>query len=370
MFALWRSVWSAAFHGQSACPPWSAIGVSTVVHLSAFGILGLIAIESRNTVVAPPAADSAWCEPDSGHGGPLAEQVQLDDELSEDPGGSSPGSVSLFIASEPKSPTPLVDRPFSSSLAASAPFDYHDIGSAVPSMTGGTGTQNTTGIGNGTGNGIGDGSGAGGSFFGVNTPGKKFVFVVDASSSMNHPFPGPGKTALGRVKLELLNCVSQMSEDQQFFIVYFNDRGIPMPARTLVSATAEVKQHYLTWMAKQKGEGQTEPEEALLLALRLKPDVIYFLTDGAFKYRVVKRVADMNHQRVAIHTVCFGNADGEKFMRMVSSQNGGTYQFVGFDSPEAAGAGEGTAAASEPAPPADETRVAANPDETSVEPRP
>ena len=206
---------------------------------------------------------------------------------------------------------------------------------------------------------------AGGSFFGVNTPGKKFVFVVDASSSMNHPFPGPGKTALGRVKLELLSCVSQMSEDQQFYIVYFNDRAIPMPARTMVSASLEAKQHYLTWMAKQKGEGQTEPEDALLLALRLKPDVIYFLTDGAFKYRVVKRVADMNRQRVAIHTVCFGNADGEKFMQMVASQNGGTYHFVGFDSPEAAGA-EGTTAAAAAASPADTERVAANPDETTA----
>jgi hypothetical protein len=362
VFALWRSVWSAAFQGQSACPPWSAIGVSTVVHLSAFGILGLIALESRNASLAPPAADSAWCEPDRGHGGPLAEQVQFDDELSEDPGGSSPGSVSLFIASEPKAPTPLVDRPFASSLAASAPFDYQDLGSAVRSVAGGTGTQNTSGIGNGTGNGIGDGSGAGGSFFGVNTPGKKFVFVVDASSSMNHPFPGPGKTALGRVKLELLSCVSQMSEDQQFFIVYFNDHAIPMPARELAFATREAKQHYLTWMAKQKGEGQTEPEEALLLALRLQPDVIYFLTDGAFKFRVVERVADMNRRRIAIHTVCFGNADGEKFMRMVSSQNGGTYHFVGFDSPEATGAGQGNAAVSESAPPADAERVAAQPD--------
>jgi hypothetical protein len=362
VFALWRSVWSAAFHGQGACPPWSAIGVSTVVHLSAFGILGLIAMESRNVSIAPSIAESAWCEPSADHGGTLSDQIQLDDQLSDDPGGSSPGSVSLFIASEPKSPTPVVDQHFSPSLAASAPFDYQDLGSAVRSVTGGTGTQNTTGIGNGIGNGIGDGSGTDGSFFGVNTPGKKFVFVVDASSSMNHPFPGPGKTALGRVKLELLSCVAQMSEDQQFFIVYFNDHAIPMPARELAVATPEAKQNYLTWMAKQKGEGQTEPEEALLLALRLQPDVIYFLTDGAFKYRVVKRVADMNRQRVAIHTVCFGNADGEKFMRMVSSQNGGTYQFVGFDSPEAAGTGQGTAAASEPAPPADAERVAAQPD--------
>jgi len=323
-------------------------------------ILGLIAMEGRSGPVAAPGADSAWCEPSAGHGGPLAEQIQLDDEVSENPGGSSPGSVSLFIGADPKAPTPIVEQHFSSSLAASAPFDYRDLGSAVRSVAGGTGTQNTTGIGNGTGNGIGDGSGSG-SFFGVNPPGKKFVFVVDASSSMNHPFPGPGKTALGRVKLELLSCVAQMSDDQQFFIVYFNDNAIPMPARELAFATPEAKQNYLTWMARQKGEGQTEPEEALLLALRLQPDVIYFLTDGVFKYRVIKRVADMNRQRVPIHTVCFGNADGEKFMRMISSQNSGTYHFVGFDSPEAAGGTE-TAAASEPAPPADTQRVAAQGD--------
>ena len=102
---------------------------------------------------------------------------------------------------------------------------------------------------------------------------------------------------------------------------------------------------------------------ALLAAERGRGGEAYFLTDGAFKYRVVKRVADMNRQHIAIHTVCFGNEDGEKFMRMVASQNNGTYQFVGFDSEEAQG--EPAEAAASVPPLTDEARVAARPDATT-----
>jgi hypothetical protein len=149
------------------------------------------------------------------------------------------------------------------------------------------------------------------------------------------------------VKLELLKCVTQMSPEQQFFIVFFNDEAHPMPANRLMEATPDAQRYYLRWMAGMKGGGMTEPESALLLALQLNPDVIYFLTDGAFKFRVVGRVHEMNRGGITIHTVGFGDKTGfggdgaERFMQMIADQNGGTYQFV---SAEAAGAADGNGA--------------------------
>jgi hypothetical protein len=174
---------------------------------------------------------------------------------------------------------------------------------------------------------VGDGTGT--SFFGLAARGRKFVFVVDASSSMRRPSHGPERTLFNRVKLEIVQSIRQMSEQQQFFIVFFNDSFFPMPATSLVAATPEAQARYLQWMAEMKSGGQTDPAAAIQLALQLEPDVIYFLSDGEFKYGLVKRIAAMNGGRVMINTVCFGGVeDDNKSLRMIAEQNGGTYHYV------------------------------------------
>src|SRR5690606_8639207 len=112
--------------------------------------------------------------------------------------------------------------------------------------------------------------------------------VVDCSRSMNHPHPGPGKTRIGRVKLELVRSVHNLEPNQQFFIIFFNERAYPMPAERLIEASDSSKLRYLRWMAGARADGQTDPSQALAMALRLQPDLIYFLTDGDFKPVIVK----------------------------------------------------------------------------------
>lgn len=190
------------------------------------------------------------------------------------------------------------------------------------------------GIGNGEGGGVGDGEGpgqGGGRFFGLNRPGKKIVYVVDCSLSMNHPHPGPAKTRLGRVKLELLNSVRGLHEDQEFFIIFFNDNAYPMPSDRLVEATNSSKKRFLEWMVKARPDGHTDPRMALLLGLRLQPDLLYFLTDGDFGAAVVKEVANVNQGRVAIHTIGFGDNVGEPLLKAIAEQNRGEYQFIPQD---------------------------------------
>jgi hypothetical protein len=182
------------------------------------------------------------------------------------------------------------------------------------------------GMGEGTGTAAGDGPGN--QFFGLTSPGRRVVFVVDASRSMNHPHPGPQRTRFGRVKLELVRSISQMTPDQEFFIVYFNDHALPMPARALAPATRSSQEKYLRWAVEMRADGQTDPEEALLLALALKPEVIYFLTDGVFKARIVKQVSQANRQRIAIHTIGFGDNEAEALLQQIAFQNWGTYRFI------------------------------------------
>lgn len=148
---------------------------------------------------------------------------------------------------------------------------------------------------------------------------------------MNAPYPGEARTRFGRVKLELLRTISAMTEEQQFFMIFFSDLPVPMPASRMVEATGGAKDLHLTWMARLQADGQTEPEAALLLALSLRPDVIYFLTDGVFDYGVVRRVTAANTRHVPINSIGFGDESAEKPLRDIAEKNGGTYKFIPAD---------------------------------------
>jgi hypothetical protein len=340
--AWWQTVRSALVGGRAARESWNAFGISSVVHLCVLGVLGLLVLPGSPDSGAALVVETLWSAPE-GPREPFPAEVGLDEDLSPDPGGSSLAPVPLVVGTDPLPPeVPPLDDP--ATRLSALLTQYTDLSQPVRPVGGGTGASDDAGTGQGLGDGVGDGSGS--TFFGLTAPGKKFAFVVDCSGSMNRPFDGPGKTLLGRVKLEILKCVAQMTPEQQFYIVFFNDGAIPMPSDALAAATPEAKQRYLRWMAGAKGGGNTEPEAALLLALRLEPDVIYFLTDGVFKYRVVRHVNEMNRRNVTIHTVCFGGGDNERFMREIASQNHGTYQFVSaaaaatLDTPPAAAAQE------------------------------
>ena len=190
---------------------------------------------------------------------------------------------------------------------------------------------------NGKGTGAGEGTGNGGGgrgFFGRGSAGEKVVFVVDSSQSMNHPHPGPGKSRLGRVKIELINSIRAMTPNQKFFIVFFNDGPIPMPADRLIEANDGAKLQYLRWMVGIPADGHTDPSMALLMALRLNPDTIYFLTDGEFRPTIVRDLAVSNRGKVKIHTVGFTQDRAENLLRTIAKQNGGTYTYVPPDEKE------------------------------------
>ncbi len=165
-------------------------------------------------------------------------------------------------------------------------------------------------------------------FFGLELNGSKVVYVVDCSRSMNYPYPGEAKTRFGRVQLELLNTINKLDESQKFFMIFFNDLPLPMPAERLLEATPAVKQHYLTWMTSLKPVSNTDPEQALLLALQLRPEVIYFLTDGDFNYRVVPSVTRANRTGVVINTIGFGDERGALFLKEIAARNSGQYRYI------------------------------------------
>lgn len=184
--------------------------------------------------------------------------------------------------------------------------------------------------------GEGQGSG-GGHFFGLPPIGDSVVFVVDSSRSMNHPYPPPANTRFKRVQLELVNTIGHMQPEQKFFIVFFNHEAIPMPANQLIAATPTSQQRYLRWMIGMKADGKTNPVHAMLIALQLRPETIYLLTDGNLPPKVASVIREANGQHVQINTIGFGDDAGEQVLQDIARQNNGTYRFIPEDeSPKSA----------------------------------
>lgn len=222
-------------------------------------------------------------------------------------GGSSGSAPLAMLAPNPNVADPLDEVELNvvelESLASS------NLGAAVGAAI----DANFTGIargrkkqpGNGIGTGIGDGVGNGKQFFGMASEGKSFVYVLDCSMSMNHPHDSEAKTRFNRIKLELINVINHLKPDQEFFIIFFNHEAITMPANGMVAAVSENQARYLNWMRQIPATGDTDPTAALEIALRLRPDVIYFLTDGAFSTEANEIVRSIKQSRSVINTFNF-----------------------------------------------------------------
>jgi hypothetical protein len=305
-----------------------AIVISTLVHATLLTACALWIFSPRG---AGPtlAIRTEWNEtarPELTPLEPLPVAAQPDED---DAGGTSQGLAVFHHAEGLAGDVLALEEPALSVLETSGHLATPTADTPTVGLSGGQGQGEVAGQGRGGGSGAGEGSAEGGAFFGLTAEGRRVVYVVDCSRSMNHPHPGPMKTRFGRVKLELVRSIGAMSPEQEFFIVYFNDQAWPMPAPTMKLAIPSAQQKYLRWAVEAKAGGKTDPEQALLMALSLQPDVVYFLTDGAFKPRVVERVRAANQRlQIAIHTIGFGDDEGEPLLQAIATQNGGTYQFI------------------------------------------
>jgi len=171
------------------------------------------------------------------------------------------------------------------------------------------------------------------SLFGVVGEGYKFVYVFDRSGSMG----GSGRSALRAVKAELLESLKPLDTVHQFQIIFYNERPIIFnptgtPGR-LAFATAANKDRAMRFVDSITAEGGTAHEEALRLALRLQPDVVFFLTDGDDPKLAPAQLARIRRLAagVVINTIEFGPGPkpaGESFVAELARQNGGGYAYV------------------------------------------
>ncbi len=183
-----------------------------------------------------------------------------------------------------------------------------------------------SGVGEGGEPGLG-GGGAGTSFFGVSSRGTRFAYIVDRSGSM-------GQQGKLRVAMrELSRSIESLPDYAYFYVVLFSsDYTLPPTQRGWTRARPSTVSRLIRWLNQVDDGGGTVPGPAFhqVFSLAVRPDVIFFLTDGEISNFTAADVAALNSRgkRAVINTIAFGDPASQDMLREIADQSGGVYRYV------------------------------------------
>ncbi len=179
------------------------------------------------------------------------------------------------------------------------------------------------------------------SFYGAESSGNSFCFVVDGSGSMRG---GPWEAA----RIELLKSIGSLKPTQRFYIIFFNkevmaitEPGTNQPASKPLTATPENLAHVKRWLDTLQIMTGEPPMKAMEAALEIECDCIYYLADGEMSDSIAKKLLDMLRKKnrvndiidgevvvMPIHTIAYYSDKGLEIMRRIAEENRGQFAYV------------------------------------------
>jgi hypothetical protein len=278
----------------------AAVNVAAILGLALF----FVAAEAkpRRPVLTLGGTDEAFVE----------ELTPVEFEASDEPPAESEPAADAIPELAAATPAAVAlddvafaDAAFTADATAVTPASFAavDALAVIGGVGGGDGTSGSGGRGEGT---AGGGQPGGGSFFGRTGQGKSVCFICDNSNSYRDG-------GFHAVLDELARAVESLRPEQSFFVIFFSDAAYPLlhpePVDALQPATPENKQRLRAWLATVEmcGGGQGI-DQAVKLATRAGPEVVYFLSDGEHAASVVERLVSADFGGAAVHT--FGMQQG------------------------------------------------------------
>ena len=189
---------------------------------------------------------------------------------------------------------------------------------------------------------LGEGSEGTAKLLGIEAKASKIVYVFDQSGSMGVPDNKP----LDRAKAELLASINGLSDVQQFYIIFYNQRQtlfkIDPTGSRLIFANDQNKKLAKQFVDSIKAGGATKHADALALALKMHPDVIFLLTDGDPPDDITKeelaRLDRLNGSGTVINVIQISPPPGEgqaNLLVTLAKHTGGRHVYMDFKKPAA-----------------------------------
>ena len=174
---------------------------------------------------------------------------------------------------------------------------------------------------------------------GIEGKGTKFVYVFDRSGSMGVP----GNKPLNRAKSELLRSIDALTDLQQFYIIFYSHEQklfqIDPTGKRLIFASDTNKKLAHQFVDSIEAGGGTKHAEALMMALRMHPDVIFQLTDGDppddLTAEELARVQRLNTAGTVINVIQISPPDTthDNMLIKLATQSGGQHIYADFTKP-------------------------------------
>lgn len=172
--------------------------------------------------------------------------------------------------------------------------------------------------------------------FGVEGEGTRFIYVFDRSASMN----GQEGRPLRAAKKEIVGSLESISPVHEFQIIFYNENPLPFGGisgrgPTLYRGDAQSKLKAQRFVNDVQAIGGTKHVSALLMALAMAPDVIFFLTDAdrpALPQRTIEELqTKASRAGATIHCIQFGTGPrqgGGKWIESLASGTLGAYRYI------------------------------------------
>jgi hypothetical protein len=329
----------ARSHARGA--KWSSLVIALLVHVGLLALLAFIVVQA--TTEPPPEFVVAAAEAD--------QQPEMETKvyaMKNQPKPAAPSRAANVIASV---------------TAANISVPTTDLVLENPGLGIGTG------FGDGFGDGLGDGLGGGVAFFGNASNAKRVAFIIDVSRSLSD-------TQFGMIKKELKKSLNKLSGATQYQVLFFsgpawfaedvyNEKGravvsggkdYPWKTRSIhdfYPTVGEEKLYTAKWKPAnpanlKKSEKNIDDVERSLgtdwrwplkLALKLKPkpDVVYFLTDGAVTGgdKMVEEILQFNRRgagaAAVINTISMMQPKAAADLLEMAKKTRGTFTIVNPD---------------------------------------
>ena len=168
-------------------------------------------------------------------------------------------------------------------------------------------------------------------FGGSPAAGHDFVFVIDRSKSMG----GQGLNALVAAQQQITQALVGLSDNHHFNIIAYHHRPTYFQAgNAMVSPNKSNINLVNKFFDGLAAFGGTDHEMGIIAALRYKPDVIFFLTDGGDPYLNQAQISGLKKycgERTSIYSVQFGFGplqEKQNFMTRLAQETSGDFHYV------------------------------------------